>query len=131
VDEPPARGDHEPDRVLGDALGVRLGRVHDGDTPFPRGVEVDVVHADAVPADDFQARSAVHDLGVDAVGGRADDEAVELRDEGEERLPLRVGRIDDLDAGVGQRAHAGGMDFLEDEYAGHGINFRSAVATTT
>ena len=50
------------DRKLRDAHGARRGRVHDDDPPGGRRRHVDVVHADAGPADDFEARAAVQNV---------------------------------------------------------------------
>ena len=50
--------DEQPDRVLGGGDDGRLGRVRDDDPAARRGVDVDVVDADAGAADHLQARRA-------------------------------------------------------------------------
>src|SRR2546425_5920406 len=67
-DHSPRRGHEEREGQVGGRLGQNARRVADRDAALGRGPDVDVVEADRVVRYDAQARTAVHQLRVDAVG---------------------------------------------------------------
>ena len=67
-------GEQQRHRVLGGRDDVRLRRVDDHHTTGGGGVEVDVVEADAGPADDEQAVGSGRAARLSTVRGRADDQ---------------------------------------------------------
>ena len=71
-------GEQQRHRVLGRRQDVRLRRVDDHHAAAGGRLDVDVVEADAGPADDDQVGAGGEDLGGD-LGGRADDEGVRRR----------------------------------------------------
>ena len=84
----PRQADHERKDMLGDALRVGAGGVHDLDAAGRRGVDVDLIVADAMPAHDPELLAAIEERGIDDAAG-ADDEAF-----GSDDLALQRRRIE-------------------------------------
>ncbi len=121
-DEPGERED-VADRELGGRDDVRGRRVHDHDARGGRGLDVDVVEADARAGDHLQARGRGDGLRVDLRRG-ADEHGVRLR-EGREQ-GRAVGAVDGSDVEVGpQGVDGGGREFFGDEHYGLGQFRRS------
>ena len=76
-------GENESDGVLGGGHGVARGSVNDGNAAPGGGFEVDVVDADARPADDLEVRPGFEDVSGD-LGVAADDEGFAVGDAVEE-----------------------------------------------
>lgn len=72
---------------------VAAGGVHDDDTVFGGGLDIDVVDADSGAADDLEVLGGLEDLGGD-LGLAADDQAVELGDDLDQFILLEA-RLDD------------------------------------
>ena len=86
--------EEERDRVLGRGVDGRLGGVRDDDPAAGRGLDVDVVHADACPSDDLEAVCALDERRVDRRRRADDDRVVVADDRGEIRLRV----LDDVEA---------------------------------
>jgi hypothetical protein len=71
--------EQQRERVLGGGDDVGLGRVGDDDPALGGGGDVDVVHPDAGAADRLEVPRVGQDLRGE-LGGRADEDAVELAD---------------------------------------------------
>ena len=102
--------------MLGRRYNVRLGSVGHDDPALGCGVDVDVVNADARATDRPQALGPLDQAGVE-LGGRPDEDGVELANP---LLELAVVPVDpelDVEAGVAQELDAGVPDLLLDEYA--------------
>ena len=110
--QPPRRGNHEADGVLGNRDGVHPRGVGDDDAPTGGVVDVDVAVAGSVSCDEAKPGRRVDDLGVDGDRvGLAEDDVdlgdatpqlfrrhvfvahVDPRTAGEKRLGLRVHRL--------------------------------------
>ena len=81
-------GEEEREGQVGRRVGEHVGRDADGDPARGGGLEVDVVGPDGEVRDRAQARGAVQQLGVDAVGEQA-QQRLGVTDAG---LELRAGR---------------------------------------
>ena len=79
--------DHQRKDVLGDTLRVGSRSVHDLDAAGRRRLDVDLIVADSVPADDLEVLASVEERGIDDAPG-ADDERV-----GSVDLAMERGRI--------------------------------------
>ena len=102
--------DEEADRVLGGGDDRRLRRVRDDDPASGRGLDVDVVDADARAADHLEALGALDQLGGE-LRRRANDDRVVAADDLLERA---VGVDVDVEARA-QELDAGRGDLLADE----------------
>ena len=109
--------EQERERVLGSREDVRLRRVHDHDPAAGRLGDVDVVEADAGPADHDEVTPGFEHLGghlrraADHQRGRAVDRAEQV---GRRQPGLQV----DVETGGGHRLQAAGGKGLTDEDAG-------------
>ena len=105
--------------VLGGGDDVALRRVDDHHAAAGGGVDVDVVEADAGPADDHQVAAGLEHLGGDLRGG-ADDQRVGAHDVGEQ---LRQVELDvDLVACGAESVEAALGDLFGDEDACHRVH---------
>ena len=104
--------EQQPDRVLGGRDDVRLGRVRHDDPAPGRSVDVDVVDADAGPADDLQPRGARDHIRRDLRRGTDDQALVAVDDLLERRVRVDV----DLEM-LTQQVDARIRDLLTDEDA--------------
>ena len=103
--------------MLGGGDDVRLRGVHHHHPATCGCFHIDVVEADAGPANDDQLRACFQHLGGD-LGGRADDQRMSADD-----VRVELGQIevdDDLMAGGAEPIEAPVGDFLGHEYARHG-----------
>jgi len=86
------------DRVFGGRDVVAFGRVHDDDTAFGGGGDIDIVDADAGATHDAKVLGGREDLG-GHLRVRANDEAVRVLDQLEEFVGRAVGLVHDFDSG--------------------------------
>ena len=86
--------EEERDRVLGSGVDGRLGGVRDDDPAAGRGLDVDVVDADACASDDLEAFRLLDESRVDRRRRADDDRVVVADDRGEIRLRV----LDDVEA---------------------------------
>ena len=112
------QGEHHGDGVLGRGDGVAVRRVHHHDAAGGGGFDVDIVHADAGAADDFQVGGGVEQFLGD-FGGGADGEAVIVADDGAQVGGGEAGFQIDLDAAVAEDVDGGGGEFVADQDFGH------------
>ena len=90
----PGEREEKRDRVLGSGVDGRLGGVRDDDPAAGRGLDVDVVDADACPSDDLEAFCLLDERRVDRRRRANDDRVVVADDRGEIRLRV----LDDVEA---------------------------------
>ena len=112
-------GQQQRHRVLGGRHDVALRRVDDHHAAAGGRVDVDVVEADAGPADDEQVGAGGEHLGGDR-GGGADDQGVGADDGVEQLVGRQAGPHVDLVAGRPQAVEPAVGDLFGDEDAGHG-----------
>ncbi len=107
--------------MLGGRDGIAERRVHDDDAARGRCRNIDVVDADAGPADDLQAFGAFQDLRRN-LGCRADGEAIVIADNGGKLVLVLAerGLEIDLDAAILEDLHGGGRQSVGNENFGHG-----------
>ena len=113
------QGQHQRDRVLGRGDRVAERRVHHHHAALGRGLDVDVVDADPRPADHLQPRRRGQHLGGD-LGRRADRQAVELADDGQELGRLHPDAGLDLQAALLEDGLGGRAQLVGDQHPGHG-----------
>ena len=101
------------ERVLGRGDGVARRRVDDRDPGAGRGVEVDVVHADAGATDDDQPRAGGDELGIH-LDLAAHDQRVIVGEESGQLLARAAEPLVDL-VGRREELHALARDLLGDE----------------
>ena len=111
-----AEREHQRHRVLGRGDRVRLGSVGDDDAALGGRLDVDVVHARSGPADHLEPLGAVDQVRCE-LGGRADQDAVELADPLLELRAVPVEAELDVEA-LPQQLDAGVGDLLLDEDLG-------------
>jgi hypothetical protein len=102
---------------VGDRVAER--RVHHADAGGGRGLEVDVVDADAGATHDFQILGDRDHLGRH-LGGGTDGEAVICADDVAQFLGLEADLLVDLDAAVAEYLHGGGRQFVRNQNLWHG-----------
>jgi hypothetical protein len=92
--------------VLRGSSGRPAGRIHDQNSKFRRSIEINVVHSNARPADDFQLPGFLQQFAIDG-STTANDDGVSVRDNLEQLLASnfvvndrldRFGSSNDLDA---------------------------------
>jgi hypothetical protein len=110
---------HQRHRVLGRGDGVAERRVHHDDAAGRGRRQVDIVDADAGPADDLEPAGPLDDLGRD-LAERAHGEAVIAGDRlGQRRLVgAELGPVVGLDAAVGEDFHRRRRQLVGDQDAG-------------
>ena len=111
-------GQQHRHRVLRGGEDVRLRGVHDHDALLGRRGGVDVVEADAGPADDHEVGAGGEHLAGHR-GGRADDEGVRPRHRAQQLLGGQAELHVDVVAGVAQLLQPGLGDLFGDEDACH------------
>ncbi len=116
------RGEEETAGQLGGGHDVRGGGVDDHHAGLGGGGDVHVVQADAGSCDDLELVRGRDRLGVD-LGGRADQDRVDLGDGGEQLGAVRAVAVPDLEVRA-QRVDGGGRQLFSDEYDG----FRAHVS---
>src|SRR2546422_3197113 len=89
-------GEHVAERELCDGDRAPGGRVHHGDPFRGRGLDVDVIDADARATDDLEFRRFREDLRSD-LRPAADDERIVVRDDLDELLRVRLDDVDVMD----------------------------------
>ena len=109
----PGGGEHQRDGQLGGGDDVRGRRVDDHDAVLGRGLHVDVVEADPGAGDDGEPPCCRERLGVD-LGGRADEERVDVDDGGEELVAVRAVAVTDLEVRP-ERVQRGGAELFGDQ----------------
>jgi len=92
------QGDHQRQGVLGGGDVVALGRVHHHDAPGGGRGDVDVVDADARPADHLQLLGPGDHVRRD-LGAAADHQALDVGDEFEQFVGADPGALDHLEPG--------------------------------
>ena len=113
---------HQRYRMFGGGDGIAEGCVHHDDAALGGGRDVDIVDADAGPADDLELAGRGDQLRRH-FRRRADGEAVIGRNGGEERILVlaEIGLVVDIDAAVAEDLHRGFGEFVGDENTGsHG-----------
>ena len=100
--------------VLGRCDHIRLRRVGDHDAQTGRGLDVDVVHADARARNDPQPGRPGQQARV-KLGRRTDQDALELADPAHQLGIVPVEAAHDLDPGRTQQRLPGTADLLRDE----------------
>ena len=106
--------EQQRERVLGGGDHVGLRRVGHDHAALRGRVHVHVVHPHAGAADGLQPLGALEQVGVE-LGGRADQDPVELADAPLELLLAPVRADLDLEPGVAQQLDAGVADLLPDQ----------------
>ena len=112
-------GEHHGDGMFGGGDHVAEGGVHHDD-PLPgSGWDVDIVDPDPCAADDFQVVCG-SDQFLGRFGGRADGEAVILRDQVQQLFLVlaELGHEVDIDAAVAEDLNGGLGKLVGDEYFG-------------
>src|SRR4051812_8911840 len=109
----PAEGEHQRQGVLGRGDRVRLRRIRDDDAPLGRGVDVDVVNSRPGAADHLEPLRAADQVRSE-LGGRADQDPVELADPLLELVPVPLQPELDVEL-LTQELDAGVGDLLGDE----------------
>ena len=109
-------GEQQADGELGGADDVGRRGVDDHDAGLGRGLDVDVVEPDAGAGDDLEVLGRGERLGVD-LGGRADQDRVDVDDRGEQLVSVGAVAVPDLEVGA-ERVHGGGAELFGDEYDG-------------
>jgi hypothetical protein len=117
--------EHHRDRMLGGGDGVAEGRVHDDDAVSRRGLDIDVVDADAGAADDFQTRRDLQQL-LRHLGRRADGETVIAADDGAEIGGRKAGLHIGVDTARAKNLDGGGRQLIGDEYLGGHARYSAA-----
>jgi len=100
--------------VFGGRANVPFGGVGDDDAAVRRGVDVDVVDADAGSADDREFVGGCEDFLGD-LGARADDQSVRVRNRLEEVVALEFVARFDVVAGVSEYVQTRVCDRIRDE----------------
>ena len=113
------QGEHHGDGVFSGGDGIAEGGVHDHDPLRSRSRNVDIVHADAGPADDLQIDAGGQDILV-SLGGRADGQTVIVADDLQQFFLGQAGLHIGFDAALLEDVDGGGRELVGNEYAGHG-----------
>ncbi len=108
--------------MFGGGADVALGGVRDDDTVVGGGVDVDVVDADAGPADDDEFGGGLEQRPRDVRAG-ADDERIGVGNGVEQCLALDVVGCLDLVARFAEAFESGVRDGVRDEYLHTGSDF--------
>ena len=125
-DRPRGRKRHR-DGVLGGGADVALGGVGDDHALFGRGIDVDVVDADARAPDDHQLGCRPEERGRD-VGPRADDQSVGVGDGRVQLLARRLVGHGNVVAPLAEPIEPRLVDGIGDEYL-HSVEFSGPEIT--
>ena len=116
-----ALGEQQGDGELGGRADVGRRGVDDHDARLGRGRDVHVVQPDARAGDDLEPPGGRQGLRVH-LGGRADEDGIDVGDGGEQVGAIGAVAVADLEVGA-QRLHGGGAELLgdQDDGLGHGV----------